>query len=191
MTDLHFLHEGERLLCVQRSTGAVLVQSLLRGVLEAITASVGLSILIGVGALLVGAAIPWVMLLVVSLVILVVVLLQRIRVYRNATLRITTERILLEEPLHLFHAPMHTVKWSQYQESEAGHKSFLDALFFARPLKIRYGTADARLEVHYPSLHYAEDIKHYLDKVDSLLRAGKGSEIMEFIAKPRGKRDAE
>lgn len=189
MHDQRYLHEGERLLCTQRSTPAVLLRSLTRGILEAITASVAVGIVIAIIAISLGGTIPWIILTVISVILLGLIIVKRYFIFSEALLRITTERILLSEPMHLFHAPMHTIKWTQYQESEAGHKTFLDFFFGSRPLVIRSGTADARHEVHYPSLYYAEDIKHYLDKVGSLIRAGKVNEIREFIAKPRGKRD--
>ncbi len=191
MHDQRFLHEGERLLCTQRSSYGVLIQSMLVGILEGITAGVAVGIVMGTVALLQGFAIPWIAIALVLLLMIVLVEVLRYRVYAHAVFQITTERILVSEPMHLFHAPMHTVKWTQYQESEAGHKNFFDAIFLSRPLLIRSGTADARHEVKYPSLYYAEDLKHYLDKVDSLIRAGKAAEIREFVAKPRGKRDSQ
>jgi uncharacterized membrane protein (Fun14 family) len=188
MYEQRYLHEGERLLCVQRSTPAVLLRSIGIGFFEGLTLGVALGIVIAIASLLLGASVPWIVIAVIAVLCVVGVMAQRARVCRSALFRVTTERILIAEPMHLFHAKLHTVKWSQYQESEAGRRQFLDLLFLARPLRIRYGTADARTELRYPSLSYAEDLKHYLDKVDSLLRAGKGSEIKEFIAKPRGRR---
>jgi hypothetical protein len=187
--DDRFLHENERLLCSQHATPAVLILSWLRGLLDAIV--IGAVIDVILFALVTWQSLqpsPWLYAIAPVLAYVVVAVL-RYHVWQHATFRVTTERILAAEPFHLTHAPLHTLKWSQYQESLVGHRSFLDVFFLARSLVIRHGTADARLELEFPSLRYAHDLKHYLDKVDSAVRKNETESIKPFVAKPRGKRD--
>jgi hypothetical protein len=190
MREQRFLHEGERLLCTQGSTPAVFLYGIVRGLMETLVGLIIIMVGIGAVALFAGIDIPWVLIAILAFILLCSILAQRYRIFRHAALRITTERILIGNPLHFFHAPEHTIKWPQYQESTVGRRSPMDLLFFSRPLRIRYGTADAKQEIAFPSLLYAEDLKHYLDKVDSLVRSGKGADLKPFIAKPRGKRDS-
>ncbi len=185
-----YLHEGETLLCDRRSSPAVLMILVAKSVLEALIVGAILSVALSVTLLLafqVTLAV-W-MYAALFLGCLAVILFQHVHIWREATLRVTTERILLSNPTAFFHAPLVTVKWPQFQECEVDHRGLLDVFFFARPLKIRYGTADARYEAKFPSLRYAEDLKHYLDKVDAAIRKNDLTSLKPFIAKPRGKRD--
>lgn len=185
-----YLHEGERLLCSRRSSPAVLIVSLLRGLLETLITGAILSVAIAITLLFAFATTLalW-MYAAIFLVCLAGIVFQRVAIWREATLRVTTERILIANPMAFFHAPLTTVKWPQYQESEVDHRGPLDLLFLARPIRIRYGTADARYEAKYPSLRYAEDLKHYLDKVDAAVRRHDLATLRPFVARPRGKRD--
>lgn len=186
-----YLHEGETLLVSRHSSPAVLLMSILRGLLEGVVTGAVVILLLS-GALYFirgnGFLANWIY---VSLIIVsaVAIVYQRIRIWREAMFRVTTERILLSDPTAFFHAPLTTIKWPQYQECEVGHKKFFDFFFGARPLWFRYGTADARYEIYFPSLRYAEDLKHYLDKVDSAVRKNDIAGLRPFVAKPRGKRD--
>ncbi len=187
-----YLHEGETLLCNRRSSLAVLVVNVLRGILEGLITGAILSVALAITLLLTQNSAPvlW-MYIALFAVCLLVILLQRIHVWREATFRVTTERILVANPQAFFHSPLITIKWPQYQECEAGHRRFLDVFFFARPLHIRYGTADAKYTAKFPSLGYAEDLKHYLDKVDAAVRKNETGMLRPFVAKGRGKRDAD
>ncbi len=183
------LHDGETLLCSVRASIAGLLSSLARGLLEGLLfgAIVGMAGAFGVAAL--GWSFgPWIG-AALGVIALGYVLYHRVHLWKTTKLRITTERILVPEPGPFLHPPLHTVKWPQYQESHVGHKKPVDFLFGSNPLFIRYGTADAHKEVRFPSLRYAEDIKHYLDKVDSAVRRGDVASLKPFIAKPKGKRD--
>lgn len=115
----------------------------------------------------------------------------RYRHWRHARLRVTTERILLQHPETLFSAPLRTIKWNQYQESQLGGRTIFDLPFGARSLRIRYGAADSKLYVSFPAVAFASDIKHYLDKVDSAVRKSEAGSLRPFIAKQRGRRDEE
>lgn len=190
MSAERFLHEGETLLCSRRSSLAALVVCILRSLLETVVtgaiASVALSIVLLLGF---GASLALWMYAAIFGMCLVVILFQHVHTWREAAFRVTTERILVSNPYTFFHAPLTTIKWPQYQESEVGHRSFLDIFVLARPLNIRYGTADARYEAKFPSLRYAEDIKHFLDKVDAAVRRNEATNLKPFVAKPYGKRD--
>ena len=178
------------MLCNRRASIGLLVLSLLRALLEAAIVSVLLLLILGVTlSLAFDALLPaWGVISIIVLTTLFI-LIRHVMVWLEATFRVTTERILLENPLAFFHAPLTTVKWSQYQECEVSHREFLDVLFGARPLHIRYGTADARHEAKFPSLRYAHDLKHFLDKVDAAVRNGTAKDLKPFVAKRRGKRD--
>ena len=185
-----FLHEGEVLLCSRRSSPAVLVVLLLRGCIETFFTGFILVLLVaGTSTLALSMTPPMWLYLVIIVLTLMLIAAQRVRMWSHAAFRITTERILLGDPFAFFHAPVHTIKWPQYQESEAGSRGALDLFFLARPLVIRHGTADAKLTFTFPSLRYAEDLKHYLDKVDAAVRKNDVSSLRPFVAKPRGKRD--
>ena len=186
-----YLHEGETLLVSRRSSPAVLVMTGLRSLLEGGIAGVILSVslsLIGAFAFETPVLALWLYLVMIILCI-GLAFLQHVRTWNEARFRVTTERILIANPFTFFHAPLVTIKWPQYQESEVGHRHALDVFFLARPLKIRYGTADARYEASFPSLRYAEDLKHFLDKVDAAVRRNDAGSLRPFVAKPRGKRD--
>jgi hypothetical protein len=190
MNDRAHLHDGEVLLASRHASPAVFLVSALRGLLDALI----------VGAILCGlvfAALYWGFQTLPSVIIYPVVFLVtygfiiflRWRVWKHSLFRVTTERILLHVPVGLFHSPLFTIKWPQYQESHVGHRNFFDLFFFSRPLQIRHGTADAHLHNTFPSLTYAEDLKHYLDKVDSAVRKNETAALKPFVARPRGKRD--
>ena len=185
-----YLHEGETLLCSRRSSPAVLIMSILRTLLETLIVGAILNVVLAI-TLLIGFSTSMALWMYVSVfaVCFALILFQHVSIWHEAVFRVTTERILIANPQAFFHAPLTTIKWPQYQECEIDHRHFLDIFFFARPLKIRYGTADARYEAKFPSLRYAEDLKHYLDKVDAAIRKNDTTSLRPFVAMPRGKRD--
>ena len=189
MDDRHHLHEHERLLAHMRPAGSFLILSLLAGLFDTLLFGVVFSVLLALGFWVSGLDLSAVLFVIVFAAVFVIVCLRRVFLWREAALRITTERILLEYPRSLFLREHHTVKWTQYQESHPAPRQFFDFFFRARTLNIRHGTADAQRENRYPSLRYAQDLKHYLDKVDSAVRAGKADELRPFVPKPRGQRD--
>ena len=190
MSDDRYLHEGETLLLSRRSSLSVLLLGILRALLETLIVGAIINVALTITLLFVfsGSMSLW-MYVAIFVICFVAIFSQHVYIWREAMFRVTTERILIANPLTFFHAPLVTIKWPQYQECEVGHRHFLDVFFLARPLKIRHGTADAKDEAHFPSLRYAEDIKHYLDKVDSAIRKNDLTSIRPFVAKPRGKRD--
>ena len=190
MDDRSYLHDGEHLLCSMHSSPAMLIRSWMRAIVEGGVAGIVVCAVAFVIASFgfQSALSVWVYVVLVVLGILAVGYF-RWKIWTHATFRITSERILLHDPNAIFHSDLKTIKWPQYQESHAGHRTFLDFLFWSRPLHIRYGTADAYNEAHFPSLRYAEDLKHYLDKVDSAVRKNEIAAVNPFVAKPRGKRD--
>lgn len=207
MDDRSHLHDAEVLLCSLRSSPAMLLWLAVRGILDAVIIGAILSVVLFLVSVFFDVSLGVWMYAVLFVVTYAYVLWQRWRVWNHALFRITSERILLQDPHAFFHSPLRTVKWSQYQESYTGHqpqestqrpheshhhvsqRQFFDYFFGSRPICIRYGTADARFEAEFPSLRYAHDVKHYLDKVDSAVRRNDLSSIKPFVAKPKGKRD--
>ncbi len=189
MNDRAYLHDGEILLASQHASVSGLIHGVLRGLIEGLFfgAIVGIAAVLGLTALggdfgvWLGGAL--------AVLAVVIVIAQRVRLWKHTTLRITSERILVPEVGSLLHPPLHTIKWPQYQESHTGHRHGLDALFLSKTLCIRYGTADAHKEVCFPSLRFAGDLKHFLDKVDSAVRRGDVDSVKPFVAKRKGKRD--
>ncbi len=192
MDNRDFLHDGETLLCSQRASAALFVRSAVRGLFDGVILGLIVSALIGgIAYFAFNTLLPvWVFVL-LFVVSYLIILWKRWQVWKHETFRVTSERLLVPFPAALFHAPLHTIKWSQYQESHVGHRGVLDFFFLSRPLCIRHGTADAHKETCFPSLSYAQDLKHYLDKVDSAVRAGTIATVKPFVAKPRGRRDME
>ncbi len=185
MDDRVHLHEHENLLLHMRPSVALF----LRGVLWSLAASLLIALLfmlVLAGALAMSAPVVFGWSFIISTFLLSV---RSYFQWRHAHFRVTTERILLEAPLSLLRHVHRTIKWSQYQESDLAQRGPLDLLFFVRTLKIRYGAADSKLFVVFPALPLAEDIKHYLDKIDSAVRRNDAASLKPFIAKARGKRD--
>lgn len=185
-----YLHDREKLLTEQGSSGAALLQSILLGVLDALFLGIGLSSLFAVMQLFAVGAVNGAWWYVGFFVLAyALTMMKRAQVWKASRFRITSERILLQEPVGLWEQPVQTIKWPQYQESHVGSKNFFDYFFFSRPLAIRYGTADAKMEMRYPSLRWGHDLKHYLDKVDSAYRAHQAESVPPFVSAPRGRRD--
>lgn len=118
------------------------------------------------------------------------VAIYRMQGWRRASMRVTTERILLQSPGGLLARPLITIKWARYQESALARAKPLDLLLRTRTLVVRYGTAGGEREARYNALPMGRDIKHFLDKVDAAVRQGTQAQLRPFIAKPRGQRDA-
>lgn len=188
MEERHHLHDAERVLCSLRPTVAWLCMGLLR--------CGGTALLVGIpvyffGNMFLGLlgipslGLPHV-LTVVFLAYLFLVL-RCFSLWRASMFRVTTDRFLLQLPRLFVRAPLRTVKWAQYQESRVGRGNVLDLCFRARPLVIRYGSGEED-QFTFPSLPHAADLKHYLDKVDSVLKGGRSAELKPFILKRRGER---
>jgi hypothetical protein len=191
MDDRLHLHDGERLLLSMKPASSRLIVALLRGLLEGmIFALVIAGIIQLIGMLIAEDGIPWIVHIIVGLLIVAGILYRRFVLWRKSDFRVTTERILPHYYSSLFFGhPHHTIKWSQYQESYTQMGSIFDMFFGARTLCIRYGTADAKVTLSFPSLSFANDIKHYLDKVDSAVRKQQEAQLKPFVAAPRGRRD--
>ena len=113
---------------------------------------------------------------------------RRVRSARHTVFTVTSDRILALTHDKIFFHKLHTLKWNQYQECTVGRPGPLDFVSSARPLSIRYGNADSKLFLHVTPIAYASDVKHFLDKIDGLIRRNSLAEVRPFIAKPRGKR---
>lgn len=187
-----YLHDREKPLCEVRSSGASLAQSLMIGLGESLLADLVVCIFLAVVLFLSFQSMGYLWIYgIVCTLIIAAVEGKRWRVWNQARFRVTSERILLQHPIGLTSQALQTVKWPQYQESHTGNRTFFDFLFGARPLCIRFGTADAQkqIEICFPSLRYGHDLKHYLDKVDSAYRQGQVLSVPAFVEAPRGKRD--
>jgi hypothetical protein len=190
MDDRLFLHDGEILLVNQRSSAAILLVSWVRGLLDAVILTIILSLIVVVAGYFGFEMIPaWYVYIILFVLSYLAVCWKRWKVWKHASLRVTSDRILVQTPTSLFHPHLTTIKWPQYQESFVGHRHFLDFFFQSRPLCVRYGTADAHSKSCFPSVTYAQDLKHYMDKVDSAVRKNQVALLKPFVAKPRGKRD--
>lgn len=186
MDERRHLHDREILLFGMHATSASLLSSLLRCFVEALIVSALLTLIISVAM---GSASNALLIFFALFIPLFALLsLLRWRVWSHALFRLTNDRIILEFPGRLFHSPTRTIKWSQYQESYVGHPTFFDLLLRSRPLVIRFGTADGKESTYFPSLRYAHDLKHYMDKIDSAVRKGDTEAMRPFIAKPKGQR---
>jgi membrane protein YdbS with pleckstrin-like domain len=191
MGDRSYLHDGERLL-LRMSPG---FPALLRGIARAAAEAFVLGLLLG--AVVIGSfwvafdiALPWQLGALFFAILFVVLCWLRHGLWKRAAVRVTNDRILIQEPGPYSLKSLKTIKWSQYQESATKKGGVVDMLFGVKHLLVRYGTADAQRQAAFPCLPYATDIKHYLDKVDSAVRDGTVATVKAFVAKPRGKRDA-
>jgi|GEM_PF-2693748 hypothetical protein len=214
MEDRSFLHDGERLLCSVCPSISVLLSRLLgRTLIEGGVVGIVLALTISLVQLLEEFRPSLLSFVVILLGSYALLAFQQWRGWRRSRLRVTSERILLEDPptltVHPFisirwvhrrrdrleeavqfvREPTITIKWPQYQESHVGLRGFWDFLFRARPISVRYGTADAEREACFPALAWASDLKHYLDKVDSAVRNRTIEGLRPFIEKRRGRRD--
>jgi hypothetical protein len=185
MDDRAHLFDGELLLCSQRSTPAVIVRAAFMSLREAIVIGVIGSLLLFVtsASLALTPATEWYVPF--FLIGYIVGFALRFSVWREAAFRITNDRILLSFPGKLIRMPLRTIKWPQYQESYVGSPTVADLFFRSRPLVIRFGTADGSNQTSFPSLRFAHDLKHYLDKADSAFRRGEILSVHPFIAKPK------
>ncbi len=189
MDEREHLHDGEQLLLCMRPGVLALLRGCGRAVLEALAAGVVLSI---AALLLFWLALdmlaPWPVFIAAFVLPLFGLWAYRWFLWRKASLRVTNDRILVEPPGTYLPAVERTIKWIQYQESDVEKPGILELLFGDRDLTIHFGSKDALSEVTFPSLRYAKDVKHYLDKVESSVRAKTVAELRAFVAKPRGKR---
>ena len=192
MEDRRFLHEGEQLLYSGRASAGHLIVDLARGLVDTLVIWVVVAMAMSLGWWLALSALPpWGAYAVLGLASFLGVSVRRWRLWNHASFRVTTERILIDHHESIFSHPLRTIKWFQYQESFLGRRTILDYLFGVRPICVRYGTPDAQLKVCFPALRYANDLKHYLDKVDGAIRKNDLAGLKPFVAKPRGKRDQE
>jgi hypothetical protein len=190
MDDRSYLHDGERLLLKMTPGVPVLVRGIARAAVESLVAGTMLSfVLLGGFWVAFDTFLPWQIGIVIVGILFAGLCWLRHSLWQKAALRVTNDRILLQEPGPFSLKSMKTVKWSQYQESATKKGGLLEIAFGVKHLIVRYGTADAQRQASFPGLKYATDIKHFLDKIDSAVRTGTVNDVKVFVAKPRGKRD--
>jgi hypothetical protein len=191
MDDRSYLHDGERLLLRMGPGMPALLRGIARAVVEALVLGLLLSaVVIGGCWIIFDVALPWYLGALFFVVAFSTLCWLRHGLWKRAAVRVTNDRILIQEPGPYSLKSLKTIKWSQYQESATKKGGVVDMLFGVKHLLVRYGTADAQRQAAFPCLPYATDIKHYLDKVDSAVRDGTVATVKAFVAKPRGKRDA-
>lgn len=175
---------------------------MLRGFLQGILAGIILSGIVAVSFLLAGIEISLLVLGVIAVACAIFIALWHFRLWKETTLTITSQRIIVdgydlllgegnrERRYRAFFRPaQQTIRWETYQESvfDGGPVSVLTN---TGALTIRHGTAEASRKVTLTSLPFAQDLKHYLDKISSLKVAKIGdSELPAFVRARRGKRD--
>jgi hypothetical protein len=179
-----FLHTNERLLCNLRASPSALIMRMLRGVVDALLSTLVVSAGVYFLYYIVFGELPGLWLPIVILILsLAFCVYRKYHTWSNCVFRVTTDRILIDIHNSMFSHPIHTIKWSQYQESYLNHRNMFDYFFNSRPICIRFGFPDSNTKSCFLSVEYAQDLKHYLDKVDSAYRAGKIADIPGFVPK--------
>lgn len=202
------LHDYERLLCAIRPSPAALLRALLRATVLGILFAIPVFLMGWLLLFAVGFGSYGILAFAPAIVPPVLCWWHAAEAWHRSSLRLTSERILLEYKKGIAVQPvlsssllsdksvqkkarpfsLVTIKWTQYQESTVPSPGLLDVLCGSRSLAIRYGSADGQVTALFPSLPFARDLKHYLDKVDAAVRTGKADEVREFILKPKGQR---
>lgn len=189
MADRIHLHDAEVLLYAARPTGALLAAGCLRGALDALIAAGVLYIAAGAASWSAQGEFPGVAWFFVAYVLCLALFCWiKARQWASCSLRITTERIMLEYPEGFRGTVSRTVKWPQLQESFVASAGLLGAFWRSKTLCLRYGSSDAEVVLRFPSLRHATDLKHYLDKADTLIRKNQLADLKPFVEKPRGQR---
>jgi len=154
---------------------------MIAGVLLAVLASGSWFLLFEEGALLAG--------LVVLCITVVGFLCRRYAIWKRTIFTITSERILIHLYETTFRDATHTIAWRTFQESEYTG-GLWDHLFNTGEITIRYGTEAAQRVVSIGPIPYALDLKHYLDKINALIKQQvRSSELPGFVPAKKGKRD--
>lgn len=137
--------------------------------------------LVGGGALIAG--------LLTILITEAAFLYRRYSIWKRTTFTITSECILIHLYETTFRDATHTVAWRTFQESEYTG-GLWDHLFNTGKITIRYGTEAAQRVVSIWPIPYALDLKHYLDKINTLVKQQvRGSELPLFVPPQKGKSD--
>jgi uncharacterized membrane protein YdbT with pleckstrin-like domain len=98
---------------------------------------------------------------------------------------------MTDVPLYdsLFRSSTHPIRWDRYQESSYTAGVF-DRLLNTGHLVIHFGTAGAEKELEITKMSWAKDLKHYLDKIQSLLSMKSNDRNLPyFVPAKKGKRD--
>jgi len=184
MDSHHHLFDGEELLCEIQPSRWMLASSFFVGFVSLSVVTVLASFITQV---LVGEVVPFFFVAGFGLAYGAFCFLKW-KVWQHASFRITNKRILLLHPGGLIpKSSPKAIKWDRYQES-ALRSNIIHKVIRANTLDIYYGTAGAERQTSYPFLPFAEDLKHYLDKVDNAVREGAVQEVKPFVAKARGQR---
>ena len=188
MPDIPHQHENERTLFrTRRSYGALLIaffHSLWQGSIA------GVFVLLLVGGswfLFFNEASEFLMLLIPATVALLA--WRRFAIWRDVTFTITSQRIISHQYHTLLKSSTSAIQWERYQGSEY-EAGLLDRLTNTGTLTIHYGTMDAAKNLKIIRLPWAQDLKHYMDKIQSLRAANTSdANLPQFVPKKKGKRD--
>jgi len=190
MADRIHLHDAEVLLYYTRPTGSLLVAGCLRGGVDALMAAGILYVAGGTAYWAAEGSFPDILWFISAFVLcLAGFSWAKYRQWARCSLSVTTERIMLDTPKGFSHVSSRTVKWPQFQESSVSSGGPLAVFWRSKTLCLRYGSSDAEVVLTFPSLRHAKDLKHYLDKADTLIRKNQIAELKPFVEKPRGQRD--
>lgn len=188
MSSIRHQHEDERILFrTRRSYGALLIP-LLHSVWQGtIAGTFALLIIGGSWYVFFGEASDYFMLIIPFTIILLA--WRRYVIWQNITFTITTKRIISHQYHSIFTSSTYAIQWDRYQGSEYAAGA-LDRLTNTGALTIQYGTMDAAKSLKIIRLPWAQDLKHYMDKLQSL-RASNTPDINLplFVPAKRGKRD--
>ena len=156
-------------------------EGMITGVLLAVLASGSWFLLFEDGALIAG--------LVVIFITVVGFLCRRYAIWKRTTFTITSERILIHLYETIFRDTTHTIAWRTFQESEYTG-GFWDHLFHTGTITIRYGTEAAQRVVSISPIPYALDLKHYLDKINALVKQQvRAGALPAFVPAEKGERE--
>ena len=156
-------------------------EGMITGVLLAVLVSGSWFLLFEDGALIIG--------LIVLLMTVVGFLCRRYAIWKRTTFTLTSECILIHLYETTFRDATHTIAWRTFQESEYTG-GIWDHLFNTGQITIRYGTEAAQRGVSIRPIPYALDLKHYLDKINTLVKQQvRASELPAFVPAKKGERD--
>ena len=187
----HQLSSERVLYRTNRSLG-VLVLNLVRGTIFGLIVG---AIVGGVIALFLSTeqGPAWSVSVVVCFIFVAIFLWYHFLLWKRTTLTITSQRIVLrmqsESLRGLFGISTQTMQWATYQES-VYEGALRHQLCNTGTLSVRYGTADATRTLSVSGLPYAQDLKHYLDKIYTLQSEGVPYlNLPTFVRAKKGKRD--
>lgn len=194
-----FLHSNERILYRSRRSSLALMLGLQLGLFQGWVVSIFLAAIV----LMFSEDESWLLQGIIVAICVSLLMFRQWQCWKRTIIVITSQRIIVEgynlrlsegnehkRHRSTFRAAQQTIQWSTYQESIFSGSLHTWWNPNTGSLTIRHGTAEASRKVTLTLLPYALDLKHYLDKIQSLKVAKIGdSELPAFVRAKRGKRD--